>query len=78
MGALRPQGRVASELVIVDAALRDDVEAAAWQERVLNDGSRWQLYKRYLDPAVLAREVGGGDVLFAGRWFVIVRSRLRI
>lgn len=66
--------RVARELVIVDAALREDVEAAAWQERVLKDGSRWRVFKRYFDPDALARELGGGDVLFAGRWFVIVRS----
>ena len=69
--------RVARELVIVDAALREDVEAAAWQERVLKDGSRWRVFKRHFDPDALARELGGGDVRFAGRWFVIVRSSLR-
>lgn len=66
--------RVARELVIVDAALRDGVAPAAWQERVLNDGSRWQVYKRYFDPNLLVQEIGGGDVLFAGEWFVIVRT----
>jgi ubiquinone/menaquinone biosynthesis C-methylase UbiE len=67
--------RVAREFVIVDAALRDDVEAAEWQERVLNNGSRWRVYKRYFAPAALVSEVGEGDILFAGRWFVVVRSR---
>jgi ubiquinone/menaquinone biosynthesis C-methylase UbiE len=67
--------RVAREWVIVDAALREDVEAAAWQNRILDDGSRWRVYKRYFAPAVLAAEVGDGEVLFAGRWFVVVRSR---
>jgi demethylmenaquinone methyltransferase/2-methoxy-6-polyprenyl-1,4-benzoquinol methylase len=66
--------RVAREWVIVDAALREDVEAAAWQNRILDDGSRWRVY-RYFAPAVLAAEVGDGEVLFAGRWLVVVRSR---
>ena len=66
--------RVAPELVVVDSALRDDVEPVEWQERVLNDGSRWQVYKRYFDPDELAAELGGGEMLFAGRWFVAVRA----
>jgi SAM-dependent methyltransferase len=66
--------RVAPELVIVDSALRDDVEPAEWQERILNDGSRWQVYKRFFAPDELAAELGGGEILFAGRWFVAVRA----
>jgi ubiquinone/menaquinone biosynthesis C-methylase UbiE len=66
--------RVAQELVVVDSALRDDVEPEEYQERVLNDGSRWEVYKRYFEPVALARELGGGKTLFAGRWFVAVRS----
>jgi len=69
--------RVAREVVIVDAALREGVAPASWQDRVLNDGSRWQVYKRYFEPLVLLREMGGGDILFAGRWFVVVRTELR-
>jgi ubiquinone/menaquinone biosynthesis C-methylase UbiE len=66
--------RVAQELVVVDSALRDDVEPEEHQERVLDDGSRWEVYKRYFEPVSLARELGGGETLFAGRWFVAVRS----
>jgi ubiquinone/menaquinone biosynthesis C-methylase UbiE len=66
--------RVAAELVVVDSALRDDVEPEEQQERVLNDGSRWEVLKRYFEPDALARELGGGETLFAGRWFVAVRS----
>lgn len=66
--------RVASELVVVDSALRDEVAAEEWQERVLNDGSRWEVYKRYFMPEGLAEELGGGRVLHAGRWFVAVAS----
>jgi ubiquinone/menaquinone biosynthesis C-methylase UbiE len=67
--------RVAGELVVIDSALHDGVEAVEWQERVLNDGSRWEVYKRYFVAAELADELGGGDVLFDGTWFVVVRSR---
>jgi demethylmenaquinone methyltransferase/2-methoxy-6-polyprenyl-1,4-benzoquinol methylase len=66
--------RVADELVVVDSALREDVEPEEHQERVLNDGSRWEVYKRYFEPDALARELGSGQTLFAGRWFVAVRS----
>jgi len=66
--------RVARELVVVDSALHDGVEPVEWQERVLNDGSRWEVYKRYFDAEELARELGGGEPIFEGRWFVAVRS----
>jgi ubiquinone/menaquinone biosynthesis C-methylase UbiE len=66
--------RMAPELVVVDSALREDVEPEQHQERVLNDGSRWEVYKRYFEPDALARELGSGQTLFAGRWFVAVRS----
>ena len=66
--------RLAPELVVVDSALREDVEPEERQERILNDGSRWEVYKRYFEPDALAEELGGGETLFAGRWFVAVRS----
>jgi demethylmenaquinone methyltransferase/2-methoxy-6-polyprenyl-1,4-benzoquinol methylase len=66
--------RVADELVVVDSALRDEVEPEEWQERVLSDGSRHEVYKRYFTAEGLAAELGGGDVVHAGRWFVAVRA----
>ena len=66
--------RVAKELVVADSALRPDVEPEERQERILNDGSRWEVYKRYFSPGELARELGGGETLFGGRWFVAVRA----
>ena len=65
---------MAPELVVVDSALREDVEPEERQERILNDGSRWEVYKRYFEPDALADELGGGETLLAGRWFVAVRS----
>ena len=71
---LREARRLAGELVVVDSALNDEVEPVEWQERVLNDGSRWQVYKRYFESDSLADELGGGRTLFAGRWFVVVQA----
>jgi ubiquinone/menaquinone biosynthesis C-methylase UbiE len=67
--------RVAPELVVVDAAVRPDERPEQWQRRVLNDGSRWRVYKRYFTAQGLVAELGGGRVLHEGRWFVVVRSR---
>jgi ubiquinone/menaquinone biosynthesis C-methylase UbiE len=66
--------RVAGELVVVDSALNEQGPPVEWQERVLNDGSRWQVYKRFFDPEQLAEELGGGRAFFAGRWFVGVQA----
>jgi ubiquinone/menaquinone biosynthesis C-methylase UbiE len=71
---LREARRVARELVVADSALRDDVEPEEQQERILNDGSRWEVYKRYFTAEGLAAELGGGEIIFAGRWFVAARS----
>ena len=30
--------------------LREDVDPEERQERILNDGSRWEVYKRYFTP----------------------------
>lgn len=64
--------RIAPELIVVDSALHDGVEPVEWQERELNDGSHWEVYKRYFTPKGLAKELGGGRVLHAGTWFLAV------
>jgi ubiquinone/menaquinone biosynthesis C-methylase UbiE len=64
--------RVGGELVVVDSARRPDVGPEEHQERVLNDGSRHTVYKRFFEPEELAAELGDGRVLHAGRWFVAV------
>lgn len=68
--------RVARELVVVDSAQRPDHALEERQERILNDGSRYEVYKRFFEPDALAAELGGGEVLHASRWFVAVSSRL--
>jgi ubiquinone/menaquinone biosynthesis C-methylase UbiE len=66
--------RVAPEIVVVDTAVRSDRRRVELQERTLNDGSSWEVYKRYFTGRRLAQELGGGKVLFEGRWFVVVRA----
>ncbi|HUA05161.1 MAG TPA: class I SAM-dependent methyltransferase [Solirubrobacteraceae bacterium] len=66
--------RVASELIVVDSAVRPDHAPEEVQERVLNDGSAFEVYKRYFDGAQLAEELGNATVLHAGDWFVMVAS----
>jgi ubiquinone/menaquinone biosynthesis C-methylase UbiE len=66
--------RVAAELVVVGSIIGEGENPARWEERVLGDGSRWQVYKRVFDPDDLVNELGGAEVLHAGNWFVVVRS----
>jgi ubiquinone/menaquinone biosynthesis C-methylase UbiE len=66
--------RVAPELVFVDASRERAEVDDEQQQRVLNDGSTWSVYKRYFQPHELLDELGGGDVLHAGHSFVMVRA----
>ena len=66
--------RVARELLVVDSAIQQPGVEEERQERILNDGTRWEVYKRYFAPETLAAELGGGSTVFAGRWFVAVRA----
>jgi ubiquinone/menaquinone biosynthesis C-methylase UbiE len=66
--------RVARELVVVDASRVHSEVDEEMSQRVLEDGSRWQVYKRWFDAHGLADELGGGEVLFEGGWFVMVRA----
>ena len=71
---LRESRRVAPELVVVDASRTHSDVDETWAPRVLSDGSSWEVYKRWFTPTELLAELGGGDVLLAGSWFVVVRS----
>ncbi len=55
--------RVAPELVIVGSVRREGIPASRFKERILNDGSRWEVYKRFFEPEPLLEELGGGRVL---------------
>lgn len=65
--------RLAGELIVIDSALRPGIEPEQWQDRVLNDGSRHRVYKRYLTGEQLAEEISGHTVL-DGAWFVVAQA----
>lgn len=66
--------RVARELVIVDSSVQHSSVDEELQPRVLKDGTRWEVYKRYFSGSGLAEELGEGETLFEGHWFVVVRA----
>jgi ubiquinone/menaquinone biosynthesis C-methylase UbiE len=66
--------RVAGELIVVDSARRAGLAEEEWQERTLDDGSQHRVFKRYLTGERLREELGDGDVLHEGSWFVVYRS----
>ena len=68
--------RVAAELVVVDASRAHSEVDDDIQERILNDGTRWEVYKRWFTASGLAAELGFGEVLHDGHWFVAVRAPL--
>jgi len=69
--------RVADELVLVDTAVKDDAAGGGVQQRGLADGSRWNVFKQPFTAARLVAELGGGEVLLDGAYFVMVRSPAR-
>jgi SAM-dependent methyltransferase len=60
------------ELVVVDSASRPDIPDENWDERILNDGSRHEVYKRRFSGQGLAAEIDG-EVLYEGPWFVVAQ-----
>jgi ubiquinone/menaquinone biosynthesis C-methylase UbiE len=66
--------RVAAEVVVCDAARRARHEPEEWQQRAIADGTTFPVFKRFFLPEQLVDELGGGEVLFSGAFFVVVRS----
>jgi ubiquinone/menaquinone biosynthesis C-methylase UbiE len=66
--------RVAPELVVVASRVQDGTLPERWEERRLEDGSRWHVYKRVFTGRQLADELGGSEILHEGRWFVVARA----
>jgi SAM-dependent methyltransferase len=70
---LQAAAALAGELVITDSALRPGGKAESWEERALKDGSVHRVYKRWFTAEGLATELGGGETIHDGPWFVVVR-----
>ena len=65
--------RVAPEVVVVASIRRGDDLPERWDDRVLRDGSSWTVFKRVFEGGDLAHELGG-EIVFEGRWFLVVRA----
>jgi ubiquinone/menaquinone biosynthesis C-methylase UbiE len=65
--------RVAPELVVVGSVQGDGDPSVRSEERRLKDGSTWTVFKRVFTGRGLAEELGG-EVVFEGDWFVVVRA----
>jgi SAM-dependent methyltransferase len=76
MRFLEEARRVAPELVVVATVWREGEERERWEERQLKDGSRWHVYKRVFTADQLSAELGSGDVLHEGHWFLVVKAPL--
>lgn len=65
--------RVADELILVEPTpvWEPGGRTEGWEERALNDGTRYEIYRRYFTAETLAEELDGRS-LFAGRWVVMV------
>jgi hypothetical protein len=57
---------------VIDSARRDGVPAERIDPRILGDGSRHEVFKRWFDPPQLLSELGNGEIVHAGTWFVAV------
>ncbi len=66
--------RVARELVVVEDVRRADAPAEVWHERVGSDGSHHHMHRHSFTAAELISELGAGQVLHEGRWFVVVAN----
>jgi demethylmenaquinone methyltransferase/2-methoxy-6-polyprenyl-1,4-benzoquinol methylase len=67
--------RVSPEIVVADAARRPGHEPDEWQQRAISDGTTYPVFKRFFLPEQLVDELGGGgEIVFAGDWFVAVRA----
>jgi ubiquinone/menaquinone biosynthesis C-methylase UbiE len=66
--------RVAPQLVVADAARSPGHQAEEWQQRAIASGETFPVFKRFFFADHLLDELGGGDVLLAGNWFVLVSA----
>jgi len=66
--------RVARELVVVEDLRRPDAPAEERREFVLDDGSHHHMHRHSFTADELIAELGDGQVLHEGRWFVVVAA----
>jgi hypothetical protein len=67
--------RVGCEIVILDPGRPIGANAEEWQSRMLPDGTEHPIFRCHLDIETLIGEVGG-EALFDGQYFVMIRRPL--
>jgi hypothetical protein len=73
---LREARRVARRLVVLDSGRPAGVPAEQWQRRSSGlDRQHYRVLRQHFDAQELADEIGG-QVLFAGRFYVLVSSEI--
>jgi SAM-dependent methyltransferase len=60
--------RVAGELVVVEQSWNADWPREWWEKRLLQDGTSYRVYKRYLTGLELAEELGGEVAFKTPSW----------
>ena len=70
---IREASRVSDEMVILDSGRPPGAKSEHWQTRTLPDGGGYPIFRRHLDVETLLDEVGG-EALFAGTYFVMIRK----
>jgi hypothetical protein len=61
---------VANELILVEQT-RGQEHSEGPELRVLQDGSRHEIYITYFSPDSLLAELGGGELLYQGRHLLV-------
>jgi demethylmenaquinone methyltransferase/2-methoxy-6-polyprenyl-1,4-benzoquinol methylase len=69
--------RVGRELVVVEDVRGADAPAEKCPDDVLSDGSRHRVHRHSFTASELITELGAGQVLHQGRWFVVVAANRR-
>jgi hypothetical protein len=73
---IREATRIGHEIVILDSGRPSGTRADEWQTRTLPDGTDYPIFRRHLDVETLISEVGG-EALFNGQYFVMIRRSVR-
>lgn len=65
--------RVSEELILLDSGRPSGVPAEQIQRRSLGGDASFEIHRRHFDADTLAEELGG-HVMFAGRFYVLVKT----
>ena len=68
--------RVGHEIVVVEDVRQPGRAQRAWRQVELGDGSHHRMHRHAFTAAELSVELGDGQVLHEGRWFVVVAATL--